>query len=208
MVAEGVLIIISGPSGVGKGTVCRRLIEKRDTLKLSISTTTRPPRPGEEEGREYYFASEDSFKGMIKAKAFLEWAMVHGHYYGTPRDAVRQVIAAGKDLILEIDVQGAAQVRKNSPGAILIFLAPPSLEALEGRIRGRGTEDAQRIRQRLVTARQEMEAYRLYDYLVVNDFVDKAADLIDSIIEAEKCRISRGIRPPGWGGENNDLSFD
>jgi len=198
---EGVLLIISGPSGVGKGTVCRHLIEQRNDLKLSVSTTTRPPRPGEEEGREYFFASEDSFKEMIREKAFLEWARVHGHYYGTPKEVARKVITSGNDLILEIDVQGAAQVRKNSPGAVLIFLAPPSFEALEDRIKGRGTEDAQRMRQRLITAREEMEAYSLYDYLVINDYVQKAADLISSIIDSEKCRVNRGVRPPGWGGE-------
>lgn len=199
--AEGILIIISGPSGVGKGTVCRRLIELRSDLKLSVSTTTRPPRSGEEEGREYNFTDSPRFKEMIKEGAFLEWAKVHNHYYGTRLKAVREVLSGGEDFILEIDVQGAAQIRKNRPGAVSIFLAPPSFEALENRIRGRGTEDTLRIRQRLIAAREEMQAYHLYDYVVVNDTVEQSAGLIGSIIDAEKCRVNRGVRPPGWGGE-------
>ncbi|MDW7728541.1 MAG: guanylate kinase [Bacillota bacterium] len=199
--AEGILLIISGPSGVGKGTVCRRLIEIRGNLRLSVSTTTRPPRSSEEEGREYNFTDLPRFKEMIKEGAFLEWAQVHSHYYGTRLEVVREVLSGGEDLILEIDVQGAAQVRKNTPGAVSIFLAPPSLETLEERIRGRGTEDTLRIRQRLIAAREEMQAYHLYDYVVVNDTVEQAAGLVGSIIDAEKCRVSRGVRPPGWGGE-------
>ncbi len=199
---EGVLLIISGPSGVGKGTVCRHLLEIRQALKLSVSTTTRPPRPGEMEGEEYFFTTPSRFKEMIEQEAFLEWALVHEHYYGTRRDAVGEILASGQDLILEIDIQGAEQVRAKIPEAVSIFLAPPSRQALEERITGRATEDPDRIRQRLETARREMEAYPLYDYLVVNDKVEKAADLIDSIIDAEKCKVNRGARPPGLGGEN------
>jgi guanylate kinase len=199
--AEGVLLILSGPSGVGKGTVCRHLMSVRESLNLSVSTTTRPPRQGEEEGREYNFTSVEKFREMIGNGAFLEWAVVHGHHYGTLLSTVRRVLSKGEDLILEIDVQGAAQVRKKSPGAVLVFLAPPSLEVLESRITGRGTEDALRIKQRLIAAREEMEAYHLYDYVVVNEQVEVAAALLGSIIDAEKCRVSRGVRPPGWGGD-------
>jgi len=198
---EGILLILSGPSGVGKGTVCRYLLEIREALKLSISTTTRPPRPGEEEGKEYFFTTLPRFKEMIKDDSFLEWAVVHDHYYGTRREAVREMLASGQDLILEIDIQGAEQVRAKVPEAVSIFLAPPSMKCLEERITGRGTEDPDRISRRLDTARREMEAYSLYDYLVINDTVERAADLIDSIIDAEKSRISRGACPPGWGGE-------
>lgn len=198
---EGILLIISGPSGVGKGTVCRRLLEIRKTLKLSVSTTTRPPRPGEEEGREYNFTSTARFKEMIEAGSFLEWAVVHDHHYGTRREAVRALLSSGQDLILEIDIQGAEQVRIKAPEAVSVFLAPPSMEALEERIIGRGTEEPDRISRRLETARREMKAYRHYDYLVVNDIVEKAAGLIDSIIDAEKCKVDRGARPPGGGGE-------
>lgn len=199
--AGGILLIVSGPSGVGKGTVCRYLLSMSDTVKLSVSTTTRSPRPTEREGIDYYFTSISRFKEMIEEGAFLEWAVVHGHYYGTGLEAVQNSLFHGEDLILEIDVQGAVQVMQKLPEAISVFLAPPSLEALEERIIGRGTESTEKINSRLTTARQEMESYYLYDYLVVNDQVENAAELISAIIDAEKCKVSRGVRPPGWGGE-------
>ncbi len=198
---EGLLIIISGPSGVGKSTVCKQILSKRDCIKLSLSTTTRPPRAGEKVGREYFFTDRLSFKEMIEQNVFLEWAFVHNHYYGTRRDLVQETLRDGTDLILEIDVQGAAQVRSKEPSAVSIFIAPPSMETLRERITTRGTEDNDLINERLLTARLEMEAYNLYDYLVVNNTVEGAASLIGSIIEAEKSRISRGVHPPGWGGE-------
>ncbi len=197
----GILLIISGPSGVGKGTVCRHLLTKRKSLKLSVSTTTRAPRFGEVEGREYNFSNVSLFKNMIDKGEFLEWAIVHGDYYGTPLQTVDKALRRGEELILEIDVQGAAQVRKKAINAVTLFLAPPSLEALEERITERGTEKPDRIQRRLETARREMEYYHLYDYLVINETVEEAATLINSIIDAEKCRVSRGARPPGWGGE-------
>ncbi len=200
--AEGILLIISGPSGVGKGTVCRHLMSIKDTVKLSVSTTTRSPRTGEEEGREYNFTTLSRFKEMINEGAFLEWAVVHGHYYGTSLSTVQSHLAGGEVLILEIDVQGAAQIRKKSPDSVFVFLAPPSLEALENRITGRGTESPEKINRRLITARREMNSYHLYDYIVVNDTVEQAAALIGAIIDAEKCKVSRGARPPGWGGES------
>ncbi len=199
--AGGILLIVSGPSGVGKGTVCRYLLSMSDTVKLSVSTTTRSPRPTEREGIDYHFTSLSRFKEMIEEGAFLEWAVVHGHYYGTGLEAVQNSLFHGEDLILEIDVQGAVQVMQKLPEAISVFLAPPSLEALEERIIGRGTESTEKINSRLTTARQEMESYYLYDYLVVNDQVENAAELISAIIDVEKCRVSRGARPPGWGGE-------
>ncbi len=200
--SEGILLIISGPSGVGKGTVCRYLLKIRDTVSLSISTTTRPPRPAEQEGVEYHFTTLPRFKNLIEEGAFLEWAVVHGHYYGTGLEPVQLALARGEDLILEIDVQGAVQVMEKAPEAVSIFMAPPSLEALEERIKGRGTEDTEKINSRLETARQEMKAYNLYDYIVVNDTVEHAAEQISSIIDAEKCKVSRGAKPPGWGGES------
>ena len=194
--AEGILLIISGPSGVGKGTVCRRLLEICPSLELSVSTTTRPPRSNEKEGREYYFRTKEIFKKMIESGDFLEWASVHGHFYGTTYGAVREAISNGRDMILEIDVQGAAQVRKKMPRCLTIFLAPPSLQELEGRITGRGTEDEALIRRRLLAAREEIKAYQLYDYVVVNDQVDEAAKTVEAIIKAEKCSVKRGARPP------------
>ena len=200
--AEGILLIISGPSGVGKGTVCRQLMSMKKEVKLSVSTTTRSPRIGEEEGKDYHFTTLSRFKEMINEGAFLEWAVVHEHYYGTSLSIVQDHLSRGDILVLEIDVQGAAQVRKKVPDSISVFLAPPSLESLEKRITGRGTESNEKINRRLVTARREMDSYHLYDYVVVNDTVDRAAALIGAIIDAEKCRVSRGARPPGWGGES------
>ncbi len=199
--AEGVLLIISGPSGVGKGTVCRNLLMVREALKLSVSTTTRSPRPEEEEGREYNFTTVPRFKEMIEQGSFLEWAIVHDDYYGTHLATVRESLGRGEDLILEIDVQGAAQVRENIPASVSVFLAPPSMEALEERITGRGTESTEKIKQRLTTARREMDEFVSYDYVVVNDLVEHAAALISSILDAENCKVSRGARPPERGGE-------
>ncbi len=198
---EGILLIISGPSGVGKGTVCRHLLTIRDNLKLSVSTTTRPPRPAETEAVEYNFTSQSRFQEMIEAGAFLEWAVVHDHYYGTLLATVNDSLARGEDLILEIDVQGAEQVRVKASGSVSVFLAPPSLKALEERITGRGTESAAKIELRLSTARHEMNLFHHYDYVVVNDTVEEAAALISAVLDAERCKVSRGARPPGWGGE-------
>ncbi|HOL16927.1 MAG TPA: guanylate kinase [Bacillota bacterium] len=193
---KGLLIVLSGPSGVGKGTVCRSLQARMPGLCFSVSATTRPPRPGEIEGRDYYFLSDDHFQRLLAEGAFLEWALVHGRHYGTLKDKVSKVLASGNDLLLEIDIQGAEQVRRQMPEAVTIFMAPPSMAALEQRIIGRGTEDAVKIRQRLEAARREMEAYRNYEYLVVNDEVEATAALLASIIQSEKCRVSRGARPP------------
>ena len=194
--AKGLLIILSGPSGVGKGTVCRALLEKMPQLKLSVSATTRPPRPGEIEGRDYFFLTDAHFQRLAAENSFLEWAVVHGHRYGTLKEKVAEVISARGDLLLEIDIQGGEQIRRQRPEAVSIFMAPPSMEALFRRITDRGTEDTIRIRQRLETARREVEAYRTYDYLVVNDRVESTAELLASIIKAEKCRVSRGACPP------------
>ena len=193
---KGLLVILSGPSGVGKGTVCRALITQMPQLKLSVSATTRMPRPGETEGREYYFLTDETFERMQAEGAFLEWANVHGHRYGTMKNKVAEMLMAGFDLLLEIDIQGAEQVCRQCPDAVSVFMAPPSMEVLKRRITGRGTEDAERIRLRLEAACREMEAYHTYDYVVVNNKVEVAAALLAAIIKAEKCRVSRGVRPP------------
>ena len=199
--AAGLLFVLSGPSGVGKGTVCERLFLYRPSLQISTSLTTRPPRPGEVAGREYDFTTPARFQELISEDAFLEWAVVHGHYYGTLKETVEENLARGTDLLLEIDVQGALQVRRRLAGAVLIFMAPPSMEALYMRIAGRATEDAAHMKRRLEAAQHELAAYCHYDYLVVNDRVEETAASISAIMEAEKCRVSRGARPPGWGGE-------
>lgn len=195
---EGLLVVLSGPSGVGKGTVCRRLMDLRPELKLSVSVTTRSPRPGEEAGMDYFFTDPAGFQILIARGRLLEWARVHSHFYGTLRETVEQNLAAGVDLLLEIDVQGARQVRDKVPSAVFVFLAPPSREALVARITGRGTEKQADIGQRLETARREMEAYREYQYVVVNDRVEEAAARLAAIITAEKCRVARGVRPVSW----------
>lgn len=197
----GLLFVLSGPSGVGKGTICERLCIYRPSLEISLSLTTRSPRPGERHGRDYYFTTPDRFKKLVSEGAFLEWAQVYSHFYGTLKGAAEDSLARGKDLLLEIDIQGALQVKRRLAGAVLIFLAPPSAEALCARITGRATEDEVRARERLEAARHELAAYRHYDYLVVNDCVEEAAVQVNAIIEAEKCKINRGARPPGWGGE-------
>jgi guanylate kinase len=199
--AAGLLFVLSGPSGVGKGTVCERLFLYRPSLQISTSLTTRPPRPGEVAGRDYDFTTPARFQELISEDAFLEWAVVHGHYYGTLKETVEENLARGTDLLLEIDVQGALQVRRRLAGAVLIFMAPPSMEALYMRIAGRATEDAAHMKRRLEAAQHELAAYCHYDYLVVNDRVEETAASISAIMEAEKCRVSRGARPPGWGGE-------
>ncbi len=199
--AAGLLFVLSGPSGVGKGTVCERLFLYRPSLQISTSLTTRPPRPGEVAGRDYDFTTPARFQELISEDAFLEWAVVHGHYYGTLKETVEENLARGTDLLLEIDVQGALQVRRRLAGAVLIFMAPPSMEALYMRIAGRATEDAAHMKRRLEAAQHELTAYCHYDYLVVNDRVEETAASISAIMEAEKCRVSRGARPPGWGGE-------
>ena len=200
--ASGLLVVLSGPSGVGKGTVCRQLFQLRPSLQLSLSLTTRPPRSAEKAGQDYEFTSPSRFQKLISSDAFLEWAVVYGHYYGTLKQAVDQSLGQGIDLLLEIDVQGALQIRRRMAGAVLVFLAPPSMEALRLRIAGRGTEDAVTLNRRLTAARQELAAYHLYDYLVINSRVEDAAASIDAIIEAEKCRVDRGVRPPALGGES------
>lgn len=188
---KGLLIVISGPSGSGKGTVLSRVFERRTGLFYSVSATTRAPRPGEINGQHYYFLTREEFEEKIKAGGMLEYAQYCGNYYGTPRRAVEEKRAGGLDVVLEIEVQGAALVKKACPDCVTIFIAPPSKEELERRLRGRGAEDDEVIKKRLETAVSEIEHAFDYDYIVVNDEVEKAAEKIDSIITAEKCRSSK-----------------
>lgn len=188
---KGNLIIISGPSGVGKGTVCRALLEKYQDVSLSISATTRKARVSEQEGREYFFYTKKEFLDLIERKAFLEWAKVFDNYYGTPRTYVENILQQGQDCILEIDVQGAMQVKSKWPTGIFIFLVPPSREELVRRISCRGTEGKAEIQKRLARAEEEMEHLKGYDYIVLNDYVQDAVEKIRAIIVAERCRTSR-----------------
>jgi len=180
---RGKLLVLSGPSGCGKGTVLRALMAGREDMAFSVSATTRAPRPGEVDGREYYFVSRERFMEMVEQGELLEHAEFVGNCYGTPKAPVLQQLEAGQHVLLDIEVQGAAQVKKAMPEAVLVFLAPPSLEELERRLRGRGTETEEKIRQRLKTAEYEMTLAGEYDYTVVNDEVARAAAEVAEILE-------------------------
>lgn len=176
------LVVISGPGGVGKGTVVKALRAAYPQLAVSVSATTRAPRSGEADGREYHFLSSDAFTERVEAGGFLEWAEFAGNRYGTPWSSIEQPLADGRTVVLEIEIQGAVQVRERFPGATLIFLAPPSGEALLERLHGRGTDEPERIRQRLALAKKELAAAPAFDAVVVNDTVDRAVGEIGRIL--------------------------
>lgn len=193
---RGILFVISAPSGTGKTTLLKKVMARIPRLNFSVSHTTRKPRSGEQHGRDYYFVESEEFERMIDQNQFLEWARVHDNYYGTSTMAVSRQLAEGMDVILDIDVQGAAIIRKSSElRAVQIFIAPPGLSALEARLRGRNTEDEQTIQLRLQNGRAEMAAAGQYEYLVVNDQLDEAAEGLAAIIIAERARARR--RPTG-----------
>ncbi|GAC41657.1 guanylate kinase [Paenibacillus popilliae ATCC 14706] len=183
------MIVLSGPSGVGKGTICKSLLKRLPELIYSVSATTRQPRLGEVDGVNYFFKSRVEFLDMIENDKLLEHAEYVGNYYGTPRDFVEQTLNEGQDIILEIEVQGALKVKEKFPNGIFIFLLPPSLDELEERIRGRGTENDAVIDHRMTAAVEEMAMMANYDYAVVNDEIDLACKRIESIIIAEHCKI-------------------
>ncbi|OAO83078.1 Guanylate kinase [Anoxybacillus flavithermus] len=189
---RGLLIVLSGPSGVGKGTVRKALFSQPDIqLQYSISVTTRKPREGEVDGVDYFFKTREQFEQMIRENELLEWAEYVGNYYGTPIEYVEKTLQEGKDVFLEIEVQGAMQVRKVFPEALFIFLAPPSLSELRKRIEMRGTESEELIRDRLKAAKEELEMMDAYDYVVENDQVELACERIRAIVMAEHCRRER-----------------
>ena len=190
MSEKGKLLVISGPSGAGKSTVVFKAIEGREDICFSTSVTTRSPRPGEVDGREYFFVDFERFREMVENDELLEHAEYVANRYGTPRAYVEQRMAEGMNVLLDIEVQGARQVRKKMPDAVLIFIAPPSIEELERRLRGRGTDTEAAIEGRLIRARQEFQEADFYDYLIVNDDVEKAAAKLNAIIEAEHCRFA------------------
>ncbi|KZZ82899.1 guanylate kinase [Bacillus sp. SJS] len=192
MKERGLLIVLSGPSGVGKGTVRKEIFSQDDTkFHYSISVTTRKPRTGEVDGIDYFFKSREEFEEMIKNDKLLEWAEFVGNYYGTPVDYVEKTLSEGKDVFLEIEVQGALQVRKAFPEGLFIFLMPPSLDELKNRIVTRGTESADIIENRLLAAKEEILLMDAYDYVVENDHVNLACDRIKAIVTAEHCRRER-----------------
>jgi len=190
------LVVLSGPSGVGKTVLCRHLLEQDPTLTLSISATTRPPRGHEKDGVDYYFWSEPEFRAAIERDHFLEWAVVHGNLYGTPRAPLEAELGRGQCPLLDVDVQGGRSVKALVPDAVLILIAPPSSAALESRLRGRRTDAEAVIQERLAAASRELAEWERYDYLVVNDALEVAVTQVASVIGAERLRVMRRIIPP------------
>ncbi|MBR6523620.1 MAG: guanylate kinase [Clostridia bacterium] len=188
---RGVLMVVSGPAGVGKGTVCKQFLKDNPEVKLSVSATTRSPRPGEEHGREYYFLSKEEFEEKIKSDNLLEYVCFVGNYYGTLKSAVEEKLSEGIDVLLEIEVEGAMNVKKKFPDSVLVFVLPPSFDELAERLKGRGTETPEVIEKRLARAMEEFECVRHYDYVLLNDTIENAAEKLKSILTAEKMRIER-----------------
>lgn len=195
----GTLFIVSAPSGAGKTSLVKALVERLDHIRLSVSYTTRPPRPGEREGVDYHFVDEDTFRRMVREGAFLEHARVFDHFYGTSRAWIEEQLRAGTDVVLEIDWQGARQVREVIPGAVGIFILPPSRAVLEARLRGRGQDDEAVIARRMQDAVNEMRHYKEYDYLVINDVFDEALAQLTHIVHAAR------LRTPLQGRRHADL---
>ena len=185
---RGKTFIVSGPSGVGKSTVLRALFQGRDDLYFSVSATTRPPREGEVDGKDYHFITADRFRSMIEEDAFLEYAEYVSNFYGTPKKYVDEAMDAGKDAILDIEIQGAAQVSAKRPDTVRIFIAPPSWEELERRLTARGTDTPEKIQKRLLRAKVELDSASGYDYFVINDTVEQAVEELRAILLAEHCR--------------------
>ena len=189
--SKGVLTVVSGFSGAGKGTVMKRLIQKYDDYALSISVTTRNPREGERDGIEYFFKTKEEVEAMIENDEFLEYARYVDNYYGTPRFYVEEMLAKGKNVILEIEIQGAMQIKAKNPEAVLVFVTPPSFEELRNRLVGRGTETADVIESRLRRASEEAEGMLSYDYILVNDQVEDCVDRLHQIILSERAKAQR-----------------
>ncbi|MCK4426053.1 MAG: guanylate kinase [Deltaproteobacteria bacterium] len=188
---QGNLFIISAPSGAGKTTLCRRLLEQISGISFSISYTTRNHREGEFDGIDYHFVTQERFEEMVSADSFLEWARVYDNFYGTSKSEVLSRLEMGEDVLLDIDVQGARQVRRLFPEAILIFLLPPSWSVLKARLRDRGSEDSSRLKLRMANAKSELEAMHEYDFVVINDDLSKATEDLKSIVIAHRCRTPR-----------------
>lgn len=188
---KGILIVLSGFSGAGKGTIVQRLLSDYEQYALSISATTRAPRPGEENGKAYFFKTKQEFEEMIADNAFIEYARYVDNYYGTPKDYVRQQLDAGRDVILEIEIQGARKIREQYPDTLMLFVVTPDAATLKERLTGRGTESTEVIRDRLRRASEEAEGIGEYDYLVVNDDLDTCVAKVHALIESEHCRVFR-----------------
>jgi len=189
--APGTLFVVSSPSGGGKGTLIRRVLDTVPNLSYSVSYTTRTPRNGELHGREYFFVNRETFEAMVRANEFLEWALVHGNLYGTAKQQVALETAAGTDIVLEVDVQGAASIRNLTLDTVSIFILPPSYEILKRRLIARGTDGPEQLALRMKNAPEELRQYSSFDYVIINDDIDRAAHQLASIIYSERARSER-----------------
>ena len=188
---KGLLLVVSGPSGAGKGTICKALLNKNDQIKLSVSATTRKPRNGEVHGVNYFFIEKEEFTKMIENGEFLEYAQIYDNFYGTPKAAIIECLEKGQDVILEIEMQGARQIKEVYPEGVFIFVLPPSLEELKSRIVGRGTETQEEIEKRFSCAFEEINQIVTYDYFIVNEDIEKSVSDVEAIICAEKNKVTR-----------------
>ena len=188
---KGLLLVVSGPSGAGKGTICKALLNKNDQIKLSVSATTRKPRNGEVHGVNYFFIEKEEFTKMIENGEFLEHAQIYDNFYGTPKAAIIECLEKGQDVILEIEMQGARQIKEVYPEGVFIFVLPPSLEELKSRIVGRGTETQEEIEKRFSCAFEEINQIVNYDYFIVNEDIEKSVNDVEAIISAEKNKVTR-----------------
>lgn len=193
---EGLVFVVSAPSGAGKTTLCRAVTDSLESLRHSISYTTREPRPGEKDGRDYFFVTEEKFRSMVRAGDFAEWAEVHARLYGTSRKALDDMVSNGIDVILDIDTQGAMQIKKTYDRAKFLFILPPSLDILEERLLNRKSDDREEIKKRMRRAHEEIREYAMYDYIIVNRDFDRALSELRSIIVAERCRTR--LVDPRW----------
>jgi len=191
MIKKPILVVVSGPSGVGKTTIIKAVLAKRKDIIFSVSCTTRPKRPGEVHGKDYFFITEKEFRKMVQNNEFLEWANVHGYLYGTPRRFIDEAFSNNKSVLLDIDVQGAMRVMETFEDGVFIFIAPPSIRALEVRLKKRKTEDEEKIRKRLEDALWELKNIDKFQYLVINEDLDEAIHSLDSIITAESIKVQR-----------------
>ncbi len=195
---NGNIIVVSAPSGAGKTSICDAVVSSDKNTVYSISYTTRAPRKGEKNGVEYFFTDENTFKKMIKEKKFTEWAKVHGNYYGTPKEFIEKTIRKGKNILLDIDVQGGINIKRQYPQACMVFIMTPDLETLKQRLTSRGKDSIETIKTRMENARKELKSLQKYDYLVVNENLKEAVDAVKMIIETQNYRIKKGKTIPKY----------